>query len=98
MSEQNLTIYPEGIRVFAPRPAAPEWVKGDIVITPNDLVAWLKANPQHLTDYQGKKQIRLSLLEGKSGLYVKLNNFTPEKKEDTPIPAEAQADSDGLPF
>ena len=59
--------FPQGIRVFAPRENAPSFVKGQIIITPNDLFQWLKDNPDLLTDYQGNKQLKISILERKHG-------------------------------
>lgn len=75
-------IFPDGIRVFKPRAGAPAFVKGSIVVTPNDLVAWLKKNPGYLKDYKGTKQLNLDLLEGKDGgLYMAVNTYTPAAKE-----------------
>ena len=101
------TVYPEGVRAFSPRPAAPDFVKGSLVITPNDLFAWLKANESLLTEYNGKKQIRLNILEGQKGLYVTVDTFQPQqpadnwepkKLPDNPPPTQAPPTSDGLPF
>lgn len=75
-------IFPEGIRVFSPRQGSPDWVKGSIVITPNDLFIWLKANEKYLGEYKGKKQITLDLLNSKDGKpYLAVNDFTAAKKE-----------------
>lgn len=84
-------IYPEGIRVFSPREKSPDFVKGSIVITPNQLVAWLKANPDYLKDYKGEKQLRLQILDGKKGLYVAVDTYEAKEKTFT------QPESD-LPF
>lgn len=62
-------VFPEGVRVFKPRNGAPTYVKGSIVITPNDFVAWLKANPDLLSEYKGKKQVSLDIMESKEGKY-----------------------------
>ena len=79
-------IFPEGIRVFSPRQGSPDWVKGSIVITLNDLIAWAKANPQYLTEYAGKKQIKLNQLLAKSGkLFLEVDTYKPEDKKE---PAE----------
>ena len=59
--------FPKGVRVFAPRESAPTFVKGQIIISPNELFEWLKANPDLLTEYQGNKQLKLSILERKDG-------------------------------
>lgn len=78
--------YPKGIRVFGPKPNAPTFVKGQIIITPNELVQWLKENSDVLTEYKGEKQLRLSLLERKDGqgLNVQVDTYKPKE--------------DGLPF
>lgn len=79
-------IFPEGIRVFKPRNGAPSFVKGSVVITPNDLVAWLKKNPGYLKEYKDQKQLTLDLLEGKDGgLYMAVNTFT-KKEADQDLP------------
>lgn len=75
-------IYPKGIRVFAPRSGAPSFVKGSVVVNPNELVRWLKENSGLLTEYKGEKQLKLDLLEGKDGLYMAVNTF---KKDDLPF-------------
>lgn len=75
-------IFPEGIRVFKPHANAPAFVKGKIVITPNDLIAWLKKNPDYLKDYKGSKQLNLDLVESKDGgLYMAVNTFVKAGKE-----------------
>ena len=79
----NKTIYPEGVAVFSPK-NAPDFVVGDLVITPNDLVAWLKANPEHLSEYKEKKQLRLQIKKGTKGLYVSVNNYK-KQGEDLPF-------------
>ncbi len=76
-------IFPEGIRVFSPRNGAPDFVKGSIVISPNQLIEWLKKNKELLTDYKGEKQLTLDLLNSKEGKpYLALNNFKPEAKKE----------------
>ncbi len=73
-------IFPEGIRVFSPHAKAKDFVKGSLVITPNDLFKWLKANENLLTEYEGKKQLKLQILEGKKGLYVAVDTYRKEEK------------------
>jgi len=76
-------IFPEGIRVFSPRNGAPDFVKGSIVITPNDLIEWLKANKNLLTDYKDKKQLSLDLLSNKDGkLFLSVNTYKPSDKKE----------------
>jgi len=92
MADQK--VYPKGIKIFAPRTGAPTFVKGSMVVNPNDLVAWLKQNQNYLTDSEKYgKQLTLDLLEGKDGLYVTVNTFKP-----TPKSAAPPAPVDDLPF
>lgn len=83
MSEK---IYPEGMRVFGPRQGSPDFVKGSIVITPNELFAWLKKNESLLSEYEGKKQLKLDLLDGKKGLYLAVNDYKPKAKTPDDLP------------
>jgi hypothetical protein len=70
--------FPKGIRLFDPNPKAPSFVKGTIVITIPELLAYVNENPQLLSDYQGKAQLRLQLLEKKQGgLNLTVDTFKP---------------------
>lgn len=67
-----------GVRLFAKHPNAPEFVIADMVLTLDDLYAWAKSNPDTLSDYQGKKQVKLQILRSKDGApYAKLNTYKP---------------------
>lgn len=71
----------EGIRVFAPNAKAPEFVKAEIVITLNDLVKFCKENPDLLTEYNGQKQLKLSVKAGSKGYYAEVNNWQPKTQK-----------------
>ncbi len=86
-------IYPKGIMTFPKNQNAPDFVMGSMVITPNDLFAWLKENENLLTEYQGKKQIRLSILNGNKGIYLVVDTFKPTAKAEN-----KQEESSDLPF
>ena len=87
------TKYPKGIIIFEPNENAPDFVKGSVVITPNDLIEYLKTIEEHATKYKGKTQFRFDLLEGNKGLYLKHDTFKPKKDE------EAKTETnDDLPF
>lgn len=74
----NDKVLPEGIRMFAPHQNAPDFVKGSVVITLNDLVEFGKKNPNYLTEYQGKKQLKLQLLESRDGKpYLAVDTYKP---------------------
>lgn len=62
MSETK--VYPKGITFFEPRQGAPTWVKGSVIISPNELFAWLKANPNVLSEHEKYgKQLKLTVTE-----------------------------------
>ena len=42
MSNKKETIYVDGIRIFEPHENEPDFVKGSLIITPNDLIEFLK--------------------------------------------------------
>ncbi len=93
-------ILPKGIRLFNKHQNAPDFVIGTLVITPNDLVAWLKEQPELMTEYNGAKQIRLQVLKSKDGnLYAAVDTY---KAATTPAAAPQDApaieDTSALPF
>ena len=69
-------IYPKGIVIFAPHEKAPEFVKGKVIINLNDFQLWLEENNNliHTHEKYGE-QIKLELLEGKDGLYFKVDTY-----------------------
>ena len=94
-------ILPKGVRMFNKHQNAPDFVVGSLVITPNDLVAWLKEQPGLMTDYNGAKQIRLQVLKSKEGnLYCAVDTY----KKDAGAPVHTPANTvhveplDDLPF
>jgi hypothetical protein len=96
-------IYPKGIVTFSPRDGAPDFVKGTIIINPNELFAWLKENSLLLTEYNGKKQLKLQLLSGTKGLYTVVDNYVSAPKNEAPAPKpepkkEPEWVQDDLPF
>jgi hypothetical protein len=82
-------VFPEGIRCFKKHDKAPDFILGTMVVTPNQLVTWLKSNSNLLTDYKGEKQLRLQILSGKDGPYVCVDTYKPKEKV---------SDDQGLPF
>ena len=95
MSEK---IYPKGVRLFGPRDNAPDFVLGSLIITPNELVAWLKENSGLLTEYNGDKQLRLSLTRSKDGkgISASVDSYKP-KEEAAPAGFTPKKDTE-LPF
>lgn len=80
-------VLPKGIRFFNPHENAPDFVVASLVITPNDLVSFLKERPDLLTDYNGAKQIRLQVLKSQKGeLYSVVDTY----KKGDPKPQAAK--------
>lgn len=77
--------FPKGLRIFGPKENAPKFVKGQLIITLNDLIQYCKDNPELLTEYQGQKQLRLQILEkkDKTGLNLVIDTYKP--KSDVPF-------------
>jgi len=91
----------EGVRFFDKKENQPDFVIGSGVITLDDIYAFSKANPELITEYQGKKQIKFQLLRSKAGnLYAKVDTWKPAEQPDAkgfdapPLPA----DDGNLPF
>ena len=66
------TIYPKGVRTFEARESAPEFVLGTMIINPNEFFAWVKENPEYISEYKSKegvisKQLKLNILKSQKG-------------------------------
>jgi hypothetical protein len=77
-------VFADGIRFFNKHEKAPDWVLGTLVITPTDLFEWLKANAAYLTEYSGKKQLKIQIAKGQNG---KLNGSVDTWKPGDTSPA-----------
>lgn len=93
------TIYVEGIRSFPPRDGAPDFVIGNGVFTPRQLMDFFKKPEivELFSEYKGDKQIKFSILKGRDGSpnFV-IDTFKPEAQADN-AGASSNDDSD-LPF
>lgn len=90
-------IYPKGIMTFKKNDKAPSFVLGTIVITPNELNKWLRENIGLLTEYNGEKQLKLQVLQGKEKLTLQVDTWKPTAKvEAKPVP-KVEEETD-LPF
>lgn len=98
MAEEKLL---EGVRFFDKKENQPDFVIGAGVITLDDIFAFSKSNPELITEYQGKKQIKFQMLRSKAGnLYAKVDTWKPDA---APVPANQPAapaieDTSSLPF
>lgn len=75
--EKQEKVFAKGVMAFAPHEKAPSFVKGSIVISMNDFIAWAKENTQHLTDYKGVKQLRLQITEWEGKFNIQVDTFKP---------------------
>ncbi len=95
-------VFVKGIRSFKPNEKAPDFVLGTVIITPNELFAWLKAEgAEHLTEYKDTKQLKLQVTKSRAGdLMFTVDTFKPTPKvEDKPAPSVAKkVVEDDLPF
>lgn len=64
MAEQ---IFPKGIRCFAKHDNAPDFVICTTVIDVAEFAAFVAERPDLLSEYNGKKQLKLQVLAGKEG-------------------------------
>jgi len=88
-------IYPKGIMCFEKHKNAPDFVLGSMVITPNQLMAWLRENEGLLTEYKGEKQLRLQVLNGNKGMYLAVDTYKPKTGVEGFNPKQDDGD---LPF
>ena len=94
-------ILPEGIRFFPKHANAPDFVLGTMVVTLDDLTKFFNDRKDLLTEYNGKKQLKLQLLKSREGkLYSAVDTYKAQPKADNPtLPIGSNvADLDGLPF
>lgn len=102
MAEKNKLVKAGGVFTFNPKENAPSFVLGTIVITLDDFWEFLKGEgKEHVTDYKGKKQIKLnvtSMKEGR-GILVAVDTWKPtgEKKNEEPFNGNSEP-TDDLPF
>jgi hypothetical protein len=91
MSE-NTKIYPKGISFFNPRQNAPSWVKGSVIITPNELFKWLKENESLLIENEKYgKQIKFQVTE--KGMQV--DTWQPTEQQHK-VPTERKTAADNI--
>ena len=95
MSEK---VYPKGLRTFAPREGAPDFVLGTLIITPRDLIEFIKERPDLLTEYNGQKQLRCNMLNGDKGLYLQVDTWKPDPNQRPEPHPEADGNNEPLPF
>ena len=100
MSENKL---PEGIRYFEKHQNAPDFVIDSLVITIDDFNNFIANNPDVLTEYKGKKQLKLQRLKSKQGkIYLSVDTFQPTAKPQGAVAPQSNGSEslseDSLPF
>ncbi len=100
-------VFAKGIMCFDKHASAPDFVVGTVVITPRELVEWIKENPNYLTDYKGAKQLKFQILKGSKGPYMVVDTYVKGETQKSPEPMSMQndyqkpannSDKDELPF
>ena len=91
-------VFAKGIRTSAKKDSQPDFVLGELVITPNELFTWLKGEgAQYLTEYKETKQLKLQVTKSRDGgLMLAVNTYKPQSQTEAPKPKVE--DTDGLPF
>ena len=84
-----------GVRMFDRRENQPDFVLGSLVITPDDIMDWVKQNPDKVSEYNGKRQVKFQVKRSREGkVYIELDTYgTPghEKK-----PSAAKTSNNGI--
>lgn len=89
MDTNNGVIFPDGLSYYLPHHQAPSFIKGEILVQPQKLVAFLKENKQHTTP---KGYFKFVLKESKGGnLYLSLDTYKQVPADKTPDPEKTYA-------
>jgi len=98
MSAEISTIFVNGIRTFPKNDNSPEWVIGNGVIVPRELLEFLKSTEavENMTEYKGQKQLPITMIKNRNGsIGFRINNYKP--KAEVQVQGNQEDDSD-LPF
>lgn len=76
----NETIYAKGLRMFNKHENAPEFVLGSMVITIQEFKDFVNNNQHLLTEYNGNKQLRCTLMKGDKGMYFAVDTYKKDQK------------------
>lgn len=98
MSAEISTIFVNGIRTFPKNDNSPEWVVGNGVIVPRELLDFLKSSEavENMTEYKGQKQLPITMIKNRNGsIGFRINNYKP--KSEVEVQGNQEDDSD-LPF
>ncbi len=94
-------VYPKGIHTFAKRENAPSFVLGDLNIMVDELLAFCDENPEYLTEYKGKRQLKCQMTTNDEGrVVISVNTYgltSGANQASKQSPAKQEPESD-LPF
>ena len=76
----NIKIYPKGLRTFPKNEKQPDFVLGTLMVTPNELINWIRENESLLIEYKGNKQLKLQMLNGDKGIYFVVDTYSKQKQ------------------
>ena len=101
MAEEK--VFPKEISMFAKKDNQPSFVLGEMVINVDEIAM---ANEQYLSEYKGKRQLKIQVLISKENKpYLVVNTWKPTKDNRTGAELKAANDavsteqpSDDLPF
>ncbi len=104
MAEKKELVKCKGVFTFNPKDNAPNFVLGTIVITLEDFLEFVKGEGrEYVTDYKGKRQIKLnvtSMKEGR-GILVAVDTWKPSTgvttSTDKPIAESGMKDDFRVP-
>ncbi len=95
-------VFAKGIRTFAKKDSQPDFVLGEMVITPNELFTWLNGEgAQYLTEYKDTKQLKLQVTKNRGGgLMLAVNTYKPQQTQQQAPHRQNDNfdDSENLPF
>jgi len=97
--KENSIQFAEGISIYEPHQNAPDFIKGDVVITEEFLNTFKK---NCFKNTKGVNQMRMNLNLSKKGtLYLSINDYRPQPKEQeqiNQIEVQPEQDTEDLPF
>lgn len=96
----NEKVFPKGVMAFKPHASAPSFVKGTIVITLDDFKEFVNGDGfNHLTEYNGKKQLKLQITESKDGgkYVISVDTYKKEAQSNQEPPLRKAAEEQNYP-
>ena len=74
-------VFAQGITIFKPREGSPDYVKGTVIVSLENLIEWCENNDQYLTTHSTYgSQLKLEIKESQGGmLYFQVNTYKPGK-------------------